>query len=86
MSLERHGSETADSDTKNTLSYAADESKLNVEEKQESYSTVEDNGTEKVGLGESGQEGVDQQKGTAKIHDFCFGIPFGKCSQLDNLY
>jgi hypothetical protein len=86
MSLERHDAETADLDTKNTLSYAAVESKPNVEEKQQSYSTIEENGTEKLGLGEAVQEGVDQQKKTAKIHDFCFGIPFGKCSRLDNLY
>lgn len=85
MSLESHGAETANSDTKNTLSYAPDESKLKVEEKQESYSTVEKNGTEKIVLGEAVQEGVDQQKRTAKIHDFCFGIPFGKCSQLDRI-
>lgn len=77
MSLESHGAETANSDTKNTLSYAPDESKLKVEEKQESYSTVEKNGTEKIVLGEAVQGGVDQQKRTAKIHDFCFGIPFG---------
>ncbi|CAJ2671546.1 protein FATTY ACID EXPORT 1, chloroplastic isoform X2 [Trifolium pratense] len=77
MSLERQDAETADFDTKNTLSYAAVESKLNVEEKQPSYSTIEENGTEKIGLGEAVQEGVDQQKKTAKIHDFCFGIPFG---------
>ncbi|WJX83724.1 hypothetical protein P8452_66367 [Trifolium repens] len=78
MSLERHDAETADFDTKNTLSYEAVESKSNVEEKPQSYSTIEENGTEKIGLGgEAVQEGVDQQKKTAKIHDFCFGIPFG---------
>lgn len=86
MSLERHEAETADTETKNTLSYAADESKLNVEEKQESYSKLEESGSEKLGLGEATQEGVvDQQKKTAIIHDFCLGIPFGKSSQFDNL-
>nr|XP_027188282.1 protein FATTY ACID EXPORT 1, chloroplastic isoform X2 [Cicer arietinum] len=74
MSLERHGAETADSDYKNTLSYAVDESKLNVEAKQELSSTIEENVTES---GETIQEDVDQQKRTAKIHDFCLGIPFG---------
>lgn len=78
MSLERHGAETADSDYKNTLSYAVDESKLNVEAKQELSSTIEENVTES---GETIQEDVDQQKRTAKIHDFCLGIPFGKCCQ-----
>ena len=34
---------------------------------------------ETLGIDRSTEEGVaKQQKGTAKIHDFCFGIPFGK--------
>lgn len=86
MSLERQGADTAGSDTKNTLSYAADESKLHIEEKQMSYPTKEEHATEKIGLGEVVQEDVGQQKKTAKIHDFCLGIPFGKCSLLDILY
>ncbi|XP_058740368.1 protein FATTY ACID EXPORT 1, chloroplastic isoform X1 [Vicia villosa] len=78
MSLERNEAETVDTETKNTLSYAADEPKLNVEEKQESYSKIEESGSEKLGLGEATQESVvDQQKKTAIIHDFCLGIPFG---------
>ncbi|TKY62654.1 FATTY ACID EXPORT 1 [Spatholobus suberectus] len=77
MSLERHGTDTAGSDTKNTLSYAADVSKLHVEEKQNSYSTTDDHDAEKVGFGETTQESVNQLKRTAKIHDFCLGIPFG---------
>ncbi|KAK7336513.1 hypothetical protein VNO77_17055 [Canavalia gladiata] len=77
MCLERHGTDTAGSDSKNTLSYAADVSKLHVEEKPKSYSTEEDHGTKKIGFGEATQEGVNQTKKTAKIHDFCLGIPFG---------
>ncbi|XP_061362980.1 protein FATTY ACID EXPORT 1, chloroplastic [Gastrolobium bilobum] len=77
MSLERHGTGTSGSETKNTLSYAADASKLHVEEKQKSYLTKEDHDAEKIGSGESIQEGGSQQKRTAKIHDFCLGIPFG---------
>lgn len=86
MSLERHGSNIDGSDTKSTLSYAADVSKLHVEEKQKLYSTKEDHDAEKLGSGETVQEGVSQQKRTAKIHDFCLGIPFGKCSLIDNLH
>ena len=71
MSLERHDTDTAGTDTKNTLSYAADVSKQN------SYSTKEDHDTEKTGFGQAMQESVDQPKKTAKIHDFCLGIPFG---------
>ncbi|BAT85210.1 hypothetical protein LR48_Vigan917s000300 [Vigna angularis] len=77
MSLERHDTDTAGTDTKNTLSYAADVSKLHVEEKQNSYSTKEDHDTEKTGVGQEIQGSVDQPKKTAKIHDFCLGIPFG---------
>ncbi|XP_047180191.1 protein FATTY ACID EXPORT 1, chloroplastic-like [Vigna umbellata] len=79
MSLERHDTDTAGTDTKNTLSYAADVSKLHVEEKQNSYSTEDDHDTEKTGVGQEIQGSVDQPKKTAKIHDFCLGIPFGKC-------
>ncbi|KAH1077675.1 hypothetical protein GYH30_052965 [Glycine max] len=77
MSLERHDTDTAGSDTKNTLSYAADVSKLHVEEKKHSYSTKDGHDTEKLGFGEATQETVHQPKRTAKIHDFCLGIPFG---------
>ncbi|XP_020234477.1 protein FATTY ACID EXPORT 1, chloroplastic [Cajanus cajan] len=77
MSLERHDTDTAGSDTKNTLSYAADVSKLHVQEKQNSYSTKDNHDAEKVGTKEATQETVGQPKKTAKIHDFCLGIPFG---------
>ncbi|KAL2659644.1 hypothetical protein AAZV13_03G099500 [Glycine max] len=77
MSLERHDTDTAGSDTKNTLSYAVDVSKLHVEEKKNSYSTKDGHDAEKIGFGEATQESVDQPKRTAKIHDFCLGIPFG---------
>ncbi|MED6125083.1 hypothetical protein PIB30_065160 [Stylosanthes scabra] len=63
MSLERPGTDTAGSDTKTTLSYAAD--------------AKENHDAEKISSGVAVTEGVSQQKGTAKIHDFCLGIPFG---------
>ena len=83
MSLERHGTDTAGSDTENTLSYAADASELHVEENQKPYLTEEDHDAEKIGSGEAVPAGVSQQERTAKIHDFCLGIPFGKCSLFD---
>lgn len=87
MSLERHGTDVAGSDTKSTLSYAADDvSKLHAEEKQNPYLTKEDHDDEKVGSGEVKQEVVSQQKRSAKLHDFCLGIPFGKFSPFDNLH
>ncbi|KAL1293939.1 hypothetical protein HN51_054607 [Arachis hypogaea] len=63
MCLERHSTDTAGSDTKTTLSYATD--------------AKENHDTEKISSGETATEGISQQKGTAKIHDFCLGIPFG---------
>nr|AFK48282.1 unknown [Lotus japonicus] len=75
MSLERQGADTAGSDAKNSLSYAADMTKLHVEEKQEPYSKKDNHDAEKAGLAEEGV--AQQQKKTAKIHDFCLGIPFG---------
>ncbi|XP_019444029.1 PREDICTED: protein FATTY ACID EXPORT 1, chloroplastic [Lupinus angustifolius] len=78
MSLERNGTETAGSDTSSSLSYAADVSKLQVEENQNSHLTKEeDHDAEKIGVEEVKPEVYNQQKGTAKIHDFCLGIPFG---------
>ncbi|KAG4995669.1 hypothetical protein JHK85_027108 [Glycine max] len=76
MSLDSHDTNTAGSDTKKTLSYAADASKLHVEEKKYSYSTKDGHDAEKIGFGEATQESVHQPKRTAKIHDFCLGIPF----------
>ncbi|CAL0310607.1 unnamed protein product [Lupinus luteus] len=75
MSLERDGIDNTGSDANSALSYAADVSKLQVEENPNSHLTNEDHDAEK--LGEVEQEVNSQQKGTAKIHDFCLGIPFG---------
>lgn len=77
MSLEKHDTDTAGSDTKSKLSYAADVSKLHVEEKQNTYSTKDEHDAEKIGIGEATQESIGQPKRAAKIHDFCLGIPFG---------
>ncbi|KDP26096.1 hypothetical protein JCGZ_21129 [Jatropha curcas] len=60
-------------DTSNTrLSYTADESKPYVEEPAKLYPTAEKHNQEE-------EEISNQVKayGKAKIHDFCFGIPYG---------
>ncbi|XP_028766648.1 protein FATTY ACID EXPORT 1, chloroplastic isoform X2 [Neltuma alba] len=78
MSLEGHGTDATGSDAKNSLRYTSDIPKLHVEEKQESYSTLEKQDAGKKGFGEAKQDqDADLQKKTAKIHDFCLGIPFG---------
>lgn len=73
------------SEIKTTLSYTADnESKPYVEGTAKSYPTIE----EEHSSGEMGktepvpEDGVAQPKKAAKIHDFCFGIPYGECFVL----
>ncbi|RVX09769.1 Protein fatty acid export 1, chloroplastic [Vitis vinifera] len=74
--LEGHGTETSSSEIKATSSYAADTSKLPIEGTAKSYQSIK-NDAEQMGMTEPVQEyGVTQQKRTAKIHDFCFGIPY----------
>ena len=75
MSLEGYGT---DSTVKNTIRYTSAAPKLHVEEKQESYPPLENPHADA-----KQQQGVDLPKKTAKIHDFCLGIPFGKCYSLD---
>ncbi|KAL5743943.1 hypothetical protein ACOSP7_026808 [Xanthoceras sorbifolium] len=76
MSLDGRGTNT--SEIKTNLSYTADESKPYIEGTTKSYPNEE----EKLAAGETGinepvqEHGVIQQKRAAKIHDFCFGIPY----------
>ena len=82
MSLEEHGSGTSSSEIKTTLSYVADKSKLPIEGTAKSYQSIK-NDAEQMGMTEPEQEyGVTQQKRAAKIHDFCFGIPYGECALM----
>lgn len=80
MSIDERGTDVTSSEIKTTLSYTADnESKPYVEGKTKSYPTVE----EEHSSGEMGktepvlEDGVTPPKKGAKIHDFCFGIPYG---------
>ena len=83
MSLEGHGTEATSSEIKTTLSYRADASKLHVEGKAKSYPDIEEDVDGKLRTSEPVQEnGVVQPKRAAKIHDFCFGIPYGKCTSI----
>ena len=83
MSLEGHGTDATSSEIKTTLSYTADASKLHVEGTSKSYPDIEEDVTGNLGSSEPMEEnGVIQQKRAAKIHDFCFGIPYGKCTSI----
>ncbi|KAK9290728.1 hypothetical protein L1049_008903 [Liquidambar formosana] len=77
MSLEGRGIETSGSESRTTLSYTAESSKSHIEGTAKSYPTIEEHAAEKIEMSEPVQEHVAQQKRAAKIHDFCFGIPFG---------
>ncbi|KAK8505442.1 hypothetical protein V6N13_045879 [Hibiscus sabdariffa] len=74
MSLDGHGAETASSQLKTTTSYVAGESKS--VEVTKSYPNAEEHVPETPSnLVEKND--IIQPKRAAKIHDFCFGIPYG---------
>ncbi|XP_043690530.1 protein FATTY ACID EXPORT 1, chloroplastic-like [Telopea speciosissima] len=78
MHLEGSGMERTRSETMTTLSYTADPSTSHIESTMKSYPNNEEQVGGKLGVGDQLQEQVvTQQKRAAKIHDFCFGIPFG---------
>ncbi|XP_059463380.1 protein FATTY ACID EXPORT 1, chloroplastic [Corylus avellana] len=73
MSLDGRGTDASGSDVKTTLRY--DASELGV---GKSHPDLVENAAGKLGVDELVQEnGIIQPKRAAKIHDFCFGIPFG---------
>ncbi|KAJ4970900.1 hypothetical protein NE237_003999 [Protea cynaroides] len=78
MRLEESGMERTHSETMTTLSYTADPSLSPIEDTMKSYPNKEEQVGGKLRVDDQLQEQVaTQQKGAAKIHDFCFGIPFG---------
>nr|DAD42532.1 TPA_asm: hypothetical protein HUJ06_000762 [Nelumbo nucifera] len=79
MHLDGSGTERQSSETKTTLRYTADTSRSPLEGTTKSYSNPEEQVGGNLGMGEPLNEtDVIQKKRCAKIHDFCFGIPFGK--------
>ncbi|KAF5737667.1 hypothetical protein HS088_TW13G00555 [Tripterygium wilfordii] len=77
MSAEGHGTDT--SGTKTTLSYTDDASSNSWPEDAVKYSGVKADAGDKVELNGPVQESgfAPEPKRAAKIHDFCFGIPYG---------
>lgn len=74
MSLEGRGTDAS----KTTLRYTGDASEFYVDGTAKSYPDLVEDAAGKLGMDEPVQEnGVIQPKRAAKIHDFCFGIPFG---------
>ncbi|XP_042479886.1 protein FATTY ACID EXPORT 1, chloroplastic-like [Macadamia integrifolia] len=78
MHLEGSGIERTRLETMTTLSYTSDPSVSHVEGTMKSYPNKEEQVGGKLGVDDQLQEQVvTEQKRAAKIHDFCFGIPFG---------
>lgn len=65
------------SQSKTTLSYTSDTSRSHIEGSAKSYASTEENANGKAISEPIQQQVVTEQKRAAKIHDFCFGIPFG---------
>ncbi|XP_010554804.1 PREDICTED: protein FATTY ACID EXPORT 1, chloroplastic-like [Tarenaya hassleriana] len=78
-SIDGNSSGTAGSENKTSLSYAAEVSKPFGEKAVEPFSNLDENGTGKRETTEPGEQQhvVTEHKRGAKIHDFCFGIPYG---------
>ncbi|KAG2683553.1 hypothetical protein I3760_10G035500 [Carya illinoinensis] len=77
MSLEGRRTYASSSEIKTSVSYTAGASNSQGEGIANSYPDFQDVSV-KSGTGEPVQEnGVIEQQRAAKIHDFCFGIPFG---------
>ncbi|GAB2293328.1 hypothetical protein Dimus_027530 [Dionaea muscipula] len=83
MSLEGYNAETHSLNKKANLSYAADLSMSCVEDAAKSYSIADKVPDGNVDV--NGPANPSPQKRAAKIHDFCFGIPFGECSRFTNI-
>ncbi|KAF5750249.1 hypothetical protein HS088_TW03G00582 [Tripterygium wilfordii] len=77
MHAEVRGTDT--SETKTTLSYSDNASSNSWPEEAAKYSSAKEVAGDKVELNEPVQESVIalEPKRAAKIHDFCFGIPYG---------
>ncbi|KAF9590321.1 hypothetical protein IFM89_033739 [Coptis chinensis] len=78
MRLDGSDTQSPTSGADTTLRYGTDASKLHVEGAAKSYPVNEKPVAENLGMDENGPEqGVASHNRTAKIHDFCLGIPFG---------
>ncbi|KAH9610905.1 hypothetical protein KSS87_015500 [Heliosperma pusillum] len=75
MSLQGHDPEASSSSNMPKLSYQADLPTSTVEVTEKTYTQGNVNG--KVGVNGPLESTISEKKKGAKIHDFCFGIPFG---------
>ena len=78
MSLEGHDAGASSSGNNPNLKYTGDLSSSSVDVATKSFPEVEEYVNGKIGVNGPPNATVTENKGTAKIHDFCFGIPFGQ--------
>jgi len=78
MSLEGHDAGASGSGDNPSLKYTADLTSSSVDVATESFPAVEEHANGKIGANGPPNPIVSEKEGTAKIHDFCFGIPFGE--------
>lgn len=80
MQLERGSVESSSLDMKTTMTSPAGDSKLQAEGSVRSHPTNEEPVDGQLGKDvELQEQEIKEPIKAAKIHDFCFGIPFGKC-------
>lgn len=77
MSSDGRGADVTNLENKTASSYIEDASKSHNGSSLKSHSLTE--GSVGVSNGHIQEQVVSQPKRAAKIHDFCFGIPFGEC-------
>ncbi|XP_058096439.1 protein FATTY ACID EXPORT 1, chloroplastic isoform X2 [Magnolia sinica] len=77
MRIEGSSKESPGSEVKTSLSYTADKPTQHMQGAGNSYPIAEQAGGNLGTDASVPVEGSIQQKKAAKIHDFCFGIPFG---------
>lgn len=77
MSLEGHDAGASSSGNNPNLKYTGDSWSSSVDVATKSFPEVEEHLNGKIGVNGPANATITEKKGTAKIHDFCFGIPFG---------
>ncbi|CAA2986639.1 Hypothetical predicted protein [Olea europaea subsp. europaea] len=76
-SIDGHGTDVSNSETKTALRYTADDSKSLNGRMEKSHSITQEHVAGKDTNEPMLEQVVSQPKRAAKIHDFCLGIPFG---------
>ncbi|CAI9765649.1 unnamed protein product [Fraxinus pennsylvanica] len=76
-SIDGHGTDASNSETKTASLYTADDSKSLNGRMEKSHPIIQENVAGEAMNAHIQEQVVSQPKRAAKIHDFCLGIPFG---------